>query len=175
VQVQVSFGSFVKQVLTRRERRVLVVLLAVLCLGYARVWFTGDAGELPGNLDSLDRAFAERARIMRQADAGDPARADRGAGASPGRTPAGSESPCDINRAAFEDLLSLPRIGPTRAAAILDYRRRRGPFHRLEDLLEVQGIGPATLAGLRGLVRVGAPPADGSVADSGRTGQPAKP
>jgi competence protein ComEA len=61
----------------------------------------------------------------------------------------------DLNRAAPGELVSLPGIGPARADAIVRWRRDHGPFRSFEDLLEVPGIGPATLARLRPLVRLG--------------------
>jgi competence protein ComEA len=59
----------------------------------------------------------------------------------------------DPNRADAATLESLPGIGPGRAAAIVAARRQR-PFTSLADLGRVRGIGPATLARLRGLVAV---------------------
>ncbi len=61
----------------------------------------------------------------------------------------------DINQASAEDLESLPGIGPSLARAIVAYREQHGPFERIEDLLEVKGIGPATLKRIRYLVLVG--------------------
>jgi competence ComEA-like helix-hairpin-helix protein len=55
----------------------------------------------------------------------------------------------DLNRAKAEELESLPRIGPTLAARIIEDRERRGPFASVEELARVRGIGPATVAKLR--------------------------
>lgn len=60
----------------------------------------------------------------------------------------------NINTATLAELDTLPGIGPKTAQAILDYRQANGPFLSVEDLLEVKGIGEATLAGLRDLVTV---------------------
>jgi len=62
--------------------------------------------------------------------------------------------PIDLNRADARTLEVLPRIGPARAAAIVE-ARREAPFASLEDLGRIRGIGPATLAGLLGLAEVG--------------------
>lgn len=52
----------------------------------------------------------------------------------------------DLNRARVPELVALPGIGRQRARAIVLHRVRHGPFVRLSDLLEIDGIGPATLA-----------------------------
>lgn len=73
---------------------------------------------------------------------------------SPGGLAPTATGPLDLNRATEADLLRLPGIGPTKARAIMAYRQARGPFASVEDLGRVAGIGPATLAGLAGLVVV---------------------
>lgn len=53
-----------------------------------------------------------------------------------------------INTADVHELDRLPGIGPTKAQAIVDYRTEHGPFQSTDQLLEVSGIGEATLEGL---------------------------
>lgn len=64
--------------------------------------------------------------------------------------------PIQLNRASARTLEVLPRIGPSRAAAIVE-ARCRAAFRRLEDLERVPGIGPVTVAGLRGRAVAGPP------------------
>jgi competence protein ComEA len=53
----------------------------------------------------------------------------------------------DINTADAETLKNeLAGVGPTRAKAIIAYREKHGPFKRVEDLLNVEGIGNRTVA-----------------------------
>ncbi len=59
-----------------------------------------------------------------------------------------------INSAAAPLLEQLPGIGPVLAQSIVEHRERYGPFQRLEDLLEVEGIGPAKLEAIRDLIRI---------------------
>lgn len=54
-----------------------------------------------------------------------------------------------LNSAPSEELQRLRGIGPVLAERILEERRRRGGFRRVEELLEVSGIGPKTLARIR--------------------------
>ena len=44
------------------------------------------------------------------------------------------------------ELETLPGVGPVTAAAILQWRADHGAFSAVEELLEVSGIGDATLA-----------------------------
>ncbi|QQE77357.1 helix-hairpin-helix domain-containing protein [Alicyclobacillus sp. SO9] len=48
----------------------------------------------------------------------------------------------DLNTADTATLETLPGIGPGRAKAIVDFRQQHGPFHRVQDLQQVHGIGP---------------------------------
>ncbi len=70
---------------------------------------------------------------------------------SPGGTGGGPKR-LDLNRASAGELEALPGIGPARARAIVRWREEHGRFRSVEDLLEVSGIGPATLDRLRPLI-----------------------
>ena len=54
-----------------------------------------------------------------------------------------------INSADQAALEVIPGIGPVKAAAIVQFRADNGAFSSLEQLLEVSGIGPATLESIR--------------------------
>jgi competence ComEA-like helix-hairpin-helix protein len=71
--------------------------------------------------------------------------------------PADPPSPgeVDLNLADAPALDALPGVGPARARAIVEYRQANGPFHAVQELSRVPGIGPAALARLQGRVRVG--------------------
>ncbi|WP_205470916.1 ComEA family DNA-binding protein [Nocardioides sp. SYSU D00038] len=60
----------------------------------------------------------------------------------------------DLNTASAVELESLPEVGPVTAQAILDWRGEHGGFTAVDELLEVDGIGPATLETLAPLVTV---------------------
>lgn len=63
----------------------------------------------------------------------------------------------DLNTAAPEDLERLPGIGPAKAEAIAAYRTEHGPFRTVDQLMEVSGIGEATLEALRPYITASAP------------------
>ena len=67
--------------------------------------------------------------------------------------------PLDLNRIDFDTLRVLKGVGPKMAAAIIAHRRNHGPFQRIEELLEVKGVGPAKLKFLRRNLAVRVEPA----------------
>lgn len=58
----------------------------------------------------------------------------------------------NINTADAATLETLPGIGPTIAGRIIDYRQANGPFGRIEEIMEVSGIGPATFEKIQDLI-----------------------
>lgn len=60
----------------------------------------------------------------------------------------------NLNTATMDQLDELPGVGPVTAKSILDWRTKNGHFTKVEDLLDVNGIGQATLDDLRDLVTV---------------------
>jgi competence ComEA-like helix-hairpin-helix protein len=75
-------------------------------------------------------------------------------GASPAVDPARVQSArerVNPNTAGFSSLRRLPELGPVRAKQIIDYREAHGPapFRQADDLMQVRGLGPATVATIR--------------------------
>jgi len=66
-------------------------------------------------------------------------------------TPTG---PVDLNTATVEQLDALPGVGPVTATSIVAWRQANGKFTDIDQLGEVDGIGPARLEKLRPLVRI---------------------
>lgn len=60
----------------------------------------------------------------------------------------------DLNQADSSALQTLPGVGPAKAAAIIDYREKSGPFKTIEDLKNISGIGDKTFEKLKDLIIV---------------------
>lgn len=77
------------------------------------------------------------------------------AGAAPGvASGAAAGAKVNLNTATAEQLDTLPGVGPVTAQAILSWRADNGRFGSVDDLVDVKGIGDATMAELRDLVVV---------------------
>ncbi|WP_284225810.1 ComEA family DNA-binding protein [Mycobacterium antarcticum] len=74
--------------------------------------------------------------------------------AAPGEKPSAPDGLVDLNTATLDQLDTLPGVGPVTAAAIIAWRDANGRFAGVDQLGEVDGIGPARLEKLRALVRV---------------------
>lgn len=66
----------------------------------------------------------------------------------------GQNQKININTADQSQLETLPRIGPTLARNIIEYREQNGPFKRIEDIMNVPRIGEKTFQGLKDLITV---------------------
>jgi competence protein ComEA len=109
----------------------------------------GPAGD--ADLDALNLAAkvadGERVYVPRRGEAPP-------AAAVAGGTAAVAAGPVDLNTATAEQLEALPGVGPATVEAILSYRKEKGRFRSVDELLEVRGIGEAKLAALRSKVTV---------------------
>jgi len=63
-------------------------------------------------------------------------------------------SPVNLNTATAAQLESLPGIGARTAERILEYRQKNGSFKKIEDLMNVQGVGEKSFLKLKPLITV---------------------
>ena len=78
------------------------------------------------------------------------------------KPPAAAEkltSPVNLNTANAAELEKLPGIGPAVANRILEYRQKNGGFKKLEDLMNVRGIGEKTFLKLKPMLTLTPPKA----------------
>lgn len=106
------------------------------------------AGGVKGKADISMLNLARKVEDGEQILVGiEPAAGDQVASNAPG-------AKVNLNTATLEQLDELPGVGPVTAKAILAWRTKNGHFDSIEDLLDVKGIGQATLEDLRDLVTV---------------------
>ena len=108
----------------------LIALLVAACLTGGAVWFVA-AGGLSGRLVHHDEAPVVDGRFT-----------------------------VNVNAADETELAQLPGLGTAMARRIIDHRQEHGPFATLDELFDVPGIGPATLAAMRPYLRPIDPPAE---------------
>ena len=61
----------------------------------------------------------------------------------------------NINTASVSELMMLPGFGVTRSQDLIDHRNLNGPFRRIEDIVNVKGIGQATFEQIKELIFAG--------------------
>ncbi|MDI1308585.1 MAG: helix-hairpin-helix domain-containing protein [Methylotenera sp.] len=63
----------------------------------------------------------------------------------------------NLNTATQAELESLNGIGPVKAQAIIDYRKKNGGFKSVDELEKVEGVGPAITQSVRKDISVSGP------------------
>ena len=143
--------------LTRNERIALIVLVSLLLVGSVISWLDKRNPEMieefqvvPGTPPPpVDQSIAQsKESTASKSPAHHSVNHKRNRASEDGP----AKSKVNVNSATAEELQALPKIGPTMARRIIEYRSQHGLFRSLEDLAQVQGIGTKTLMALDSLV-----------------------
>ncbi len=67
-------------------------------------------------------------------------------------TAAAQRATINLNTATVDQLMTLPGVGQKTAALIIEYRTKSGGFKKIEDLMNVKGIGEKSFLKIRPLV-----------------------
>ncbi|MDJ0836157.1 MAG: helix-hairpin-helix domain-containing protein [Acidobacteriota bacterium] len=105
-------------------------MIGMLCFGYA---FTAESPSGPQDENKQTQGAGQKSGGEQKDDSADK---------------------ININTGDAEELKKLPRIGPKMAQRIIDFRTEHGEFKKLEELLNVKGIGPKTFATLKPLIKL---------------------
>lgn len=105
-----------------------------------------------GFLDTADQSQLNLARFVTDGEQIVVPAIGEGPGATTGGSTVGGK--VNINTADAAALDTLPRVGPSMAARIIDWRDTNGRFTSIEDLMNVTGIGDKTFEGLKDLVTI---------------------
>ena len=68
----------------------------------------------------------------------------------------------NLNTGSASDFEELPGIGAKTAALIVEYRQKNGPFKKIEELMNVRGVGEKMFLKLKPQLTVGASKVDGA-------------
>ena len=74
---------------------------------------------------------------------------------SSAKASAAPAAPVNLNTATAAQLEKLPGVGAATAQRIVDYRQKNGSFKKIEELMNVKGIGEKSFLKLKPLVTVG--------------------
>jgi competence protein ComEA len=79
---------------------------------------------------------------------------------APKSAPVATSAPLNLNTATVTQLEALPGVGMKVAERIVEYRQKNGGFKKVEDLMNVRGVGEKSFVKLKPMLTVSAPKTD---------------
>lgn len=160
--------------ISRSERIAISVLMALMLLLTSSIVFIDPAPSIDNEMYAdLEKVFRERSAIKQQEHTAIMARYTPENETIPAQVAVKNEEPAsnaksfekpepaqaspdtiriNINKASAEKLQQLPGIGPAYSKRIVEWRKEHGKFDRVEQLLEIRGIGPVRLKKIRSMI-----------------------
>jgi competence protein ComEA len=74
------------------------------------------------------------------------------------KTTAAAQVPVNLNTATADQLATIPGIGTKTAERIIAYRQKNGGFKKIEELMNVKGVGEKSFLKLKTLITVAQKP-----------------
>jgi competence protein ComEA len=74
--------------------------------------------------------------------------------ATAAKTIASSAAPVNLNTATMDQLTTIPGVGAKTAERIIAYRQKNGGFKKIEDLMNVGGVGEKSFLKMKPLITV---------------------
>ena len=121
---------------TPQETKALIFLVAALLVGSGITWYK-----------RTHLQFAPELKLETR-EAGLPSQVE------PPSTLQEETSKINLNQASEAELECLPGVGPTLSRRIVEYRIINGPFHQVEEIMQVAGIGPKTFERIKDQITV---------------------
>lgn len=121
---------------TPQETKALIFLLAALLVGSAITLYKRTHPQFAPEL------IIEKKEIDPQHQTQSPLHQEQG------------KKKINLNQATTAELQLLPGVGPTLSKRIVEYRENKGQFEKIEDLMQVQGIGLKTFKQIQDYITI---------------------
>jgi competence protein ComEA len=70
------------------------------------------------------------------------------------KAPVTASAPINLNTATAQQLETIPGVGAKMAERIIDYRQKNGGFKKVEDLMNISGVGEKSFLKMKPLITV---------------------
>ncbi len=123
---------------TPQETKALIFLVAALLVGTGLTLYKRTHPQFAPELVPLGREAVVSTNAQEQSD------------------PVADARLLNINQATAEELQLLPGLGPSLSRRVVSYREAHGGYAKIEDIMQVDGIGPKTFQRIRDCISVDA-------------------